>query len=436
MNEGALSQEDVDRLMQEAFDTPDGNDTGTGREEMPEENGHEPVKPDAAFDGGTEVYCFNALEIDTLGEIGNISMGSAATALYAILGRKVLITTPTVTVTNYKKLTENRKVPYFVVSVDYTEGFSGSNLFILQLADVKVITDIMMGGDGSNIEAEMDELHISAISEAMNQMMGAMSTSLATMFNTTVNISPPRSKIVKLTENEMEEIISEDTGNLVRIDFTLYIEGILQSSIMQLVPLSFSRSILDGLLNQDEKQQVQAVKTDVTETYVPKNHNPISARHTAPAKEPPAWNTAPAIQNPKTERVEKPMNAKSSSANYAQNSSGASPTNLVDVRPIKLANFDEPSNADESGNPAEIGIDLLLDVPLQVRVELGKCKKNIKDILELNLGSIVTLDRPAGEPVDVVVNGKVIAKGEVIVIEDNYGIRITEISSPTFRMRK
>jgi len=356
-------------------------------------------------------------EIDALGEIGNISMGSAATALFSILGRKVLITTPKVSITNYDELSAKRKVPYFIVSVDYTEGFNGSSIFVLQLQDVKVVTDIMMGGDGTNTEAEMDEIHISAISEAMNQMMGAMSTSMATMFDRKVNISPPKTKIVKLSDYDIQEVVESEKQELVRIDFALHIDGILESSIMQILPLEFAKYLLSGVLGEktDERIEEEELK------YEQKQEEIIETKGRTNKKIEDRENYS------KTEEKSRPKYE-------APQRAPSKPKETVEARSIQLRDFE--ADLDEKSLSDELGIDLLLDVPLQVKVELGKCKKNIKDILEMNLGSVIALDKMAGEPVDIVVNGKSIAKGEVVVIEDNYGVRITEISSPTSRIRR
>ncbi len=386
MSGNSLSQEEINKLMNESLSENENND-----------------KKDVSL-------YLSDIEIDALGEIGNISMGSAATALFSILERKVVITTPRVSITNYSELSAKRKIPYFVVSIDYTKGFHGTSIFVLQLQDVKVITDIMMGGDGTNTDGEMDEIHISAVSEAMNQMMGAMSTSMATMFDRVVNISPPSTKIIKLSEFDMKEVVGADMEELVRTDFTLNIEGILESTIMQIIPYKFAKSLLGELLGTSNENET--INTTMS-AEVPQNKELKTAK-------------APDFKEPEKE-VNKiaEMPVKKSAENRYQ---------TIEARPIKLTDFDD--NAQKNNDNEELGIDLLLDVPLQVRVELGKCKKNIKDILEMNLGSVISLDKMAGEPVDVVINGKIIAKGEVVVIEDNYGIRITEISSPANRIRK
>lgn len=325
-----------------------------------------------------------AAEVDTLGEIGNISMGSAATALYSILGRKVMITTPQVTVTTLEQLAEGHLLPYLVVNVGYSEGFAGNNLFILQLDDVKVITDIMMGGDGHpDMDQDLSELHISAISEAMNQMMGGMSTAMADMFGRKVNITPPTSLLVRLSDAEIRNIFSSIENELISISFKMEIDGLIDSKIMQLMPMSFGRQLSGSLTPAPAAPIKPAAAAKPVQTPAAKPAAPVPAVQPAPA------------------RITPP----------------------VDVRPIQLSSFDETA----AGTAIDSSIDLILDVPLMITVELGQCRKTIKEILDLNIGSIITLDKLAGEPVDIVANGKPVAKGEVIVVDDSYGIRITEV---------
>lgn len=396
MSENQLTQEEINQILQgQSFSN---NDT----EEQSDKDFH-----------------FESIEIDTLGEIGNISMGAAATALYSILGREVVITTPKVSITSMASLIDNHQIPYFVVNVEYTEGFLGNSLFILQLDDVKAITDIMMGGDGTNIMQEMDEIHVSAISEAMNQMMGAMATSMASMFDRIVNISPPKSTVINLSDSEVIKILSEKNDEMVRISFSLQIKGLIDSSIMQLLPLNFAQKIVTDLLNpgtgNTEKEQEKspaAVRGSST------TQGPSKTREPAPSQ--PRQNVA--------------ASAVSGYEKTSMRPAPAQETTSVDARPIRLTSFDDYQDTRED-NINEIGVDMILDVPLQAKVELGQCRKTIREVLDLNIGSVIALEKAAGEPVDLVVNGKAVAKGEVIVIEDNYGIRITEILSPSNRIK-
>ena len=396
-----------------------------------------------------KVSGLNDIEIDTLGEIGNISMGAAATALYTIIDRKVMITTPEVSITTMEKLAGAQEVPYVVVNVDYTEGFIGNNLYVLRIDDVKAITDIMMGGAGTVSEEPLSELHISAISEAMNQMMGGMATSLAEMFSRVINISPPKSMMVKLGDDQIRELVENQKEELIQIRFHMSIEGLEDSSIMQLIPLEFGRQLVSGILNggelpeagQDEASSAgaggghsasgAADDSDATILSQEEIEAMMNAQINTAAQ--PRNATASADLNSQGEPLSVPLKKDPVPGAAMPAAATARPQPSVDIRPIQLSDFDQDTNPGNGDN----GIDIILDVPLQVSVELGQSRKTIREVMDLNIGSVVTLDRVAGEPVDVVVNGKIVARGEVIVIDDNYGIRITEvITSSRVRTRR
>ncbi|MEA4889091.1 MAG: flagellar motor switch phosphatase FliY [Clostridiaceae bacterium] len=363
-------------------------------------NGQIPAAPAANPSVG-----LTADEMDTLGEIGNICMGTGATALHSILGRKVSITTPHVQIVTPDTLTDDHEVPFVVVSVEYTQGLTGTNLLILQVDDVKLITDIMLGGDGSSTIGDLSELHLSAISEAMNQMMGGMATAMADMLDYPVNISPPQTLVVSLSSQEIVSLIKSPLDELVRISFKMQIEGIIDSGIMQLMPLPFAKKLVDNLLHKGQTPAPQPV--------------PDQARSAGAGRPVP-----PAA---------KPAAAPANSASWPVPAKEPQSAPHVEVRPIQLTSFDAMESSEAANR--ESSLNIIMDVPLQISVELGQCKKTIKEILELSNGSVVALDKVAGEPVDIVVNGKMIAKGEVIVIDDNYGVRITEIVMPSNRIR-
>ncbi|MGB9792783.1 MAG: flagellar motor switch phosphatase FliY [Thermacetogeniaceae bacterium] len=330
------------------------------------------------------------LEKDAIGEICNISMGSAATALSSLLGKKVEITTPRVKVTTRSEFQLEYPLPYVIVNVKYTSGFVGENLFVIKQSDAAVIVDLMMGGDGSNPPSELNELHLSAISEAMNQMMGSAATAMSTIFNKKINISPPSLKLVNLAEEQIDSLEKED-DRLVLVTFKMFIEGLVDSEMMQLLPFSFAQEISRGLLGQLEESASPEQQT-------------------------------PTVTTAETKAEEQTVKKSSQQAIYRDEG--------VAVQPAQFMPFEPPTAPPKD----TANLSLILDVSLQFSVELGRTYKTIKEILELGPGSIVELDKLAGEPVDVLVNGKPIAKGEVVVIDENYGVRITEILSSKERI--
>lgn len=334
-------------------------------------------------------------EKDAIGEISNISMGTAATALYTLISKKVTITAPEVIVTSLRQVSEQYPLPFVAVEVSYTKGLKGANLLIISESDVKVITDLIMGGDGTNTTGELSEMHLSAIGEAMNQMIGSSCTSMSSMLNKSIDISPPNAFLTNFTEEIQSRFFDMDE-KLVKVRFRLEVAGLIDSFIMQFMPLSFAKEIIDELVVTQEQVQIQSQPPQV---------QPV--RQTTPTTSGTNYDLSfyDSIEPQKKE-------------------------SNVNVAPLSFREFeDNPRH-----NTSKENIDLILDVPLQISVELGKVKKLVREILELSQGSIVELDKMAGEPVDILVNGKMIAKGEVVVIEDSFGVRITEILSPEKRV--
>ena len=353
------------------------------------------------------------LEKDLLGEVGNISMGSASTALYQLLNQKVNITTPVVTVTTIKQIKENFDVPNIILDVEYVEGISGRNMLMMKTSDAAVIANCMMGGDGIVENPQLSELEISAVQEAMNQMIGSAATSMATMFGRRVDISPPQSMLWDDKEQNLSSNIEEEE-KVVRISFTLEVGEILKSNIMQILPLDTAKKIVNMMMGEEEAEiETVAAAPEVTMSApAPVTPPPAAQVTTAPA--------APVVQNIQEPTYKEPVYEAPTPA----------PRPQVEVQ---KANF--TSLGVENARKSHDNIDLILDVSLEVSVVLGRTKKSIKDILSLGNGSLIELDKLADEPVEVLVNGKVIAEGEVVVVDENFGVRINNIVSGTDRIK-
>ncbi|MEC9488810.1 MAG: flagellar motor switch phosphatase FliY [Halanaerobium sp.] len=347
-------------------------------------------------------------ESDVIGEMGNISMGSAATALHNLISRMVQITTPSVSITSFNELIDRYDRPCVVVQVEYIEGLEGSNILILQELDSAIIADLMMGGDGNNPPEELDELHISAVGEAMNQMMGSVATSMSNIFNEKVNISPPQTELLELNTDVAERYELDMEEKLVEVSFRMTIDDLVDSFLVQLMPIPFARKLVNGLT---ESQGILDKSEDEERRSAPK----------ASGKSDQALDSAPAqARKEAAVAAEAPAGPTSGSVQKGGD---------VAVRGVGFPEFE--------GNDARglRSIDLLQDVPLEITVQLGKTRMKIKDILELGDGAIVELDKLAGEPVDLLVNGKLIAIGEVVVIDENFGFRVKEIISPSERVK-
>ena len=353
-------------------------------------------------------------ERDAVGEIANINMGTAATTLSTLLNNKVTITTPRVSYVTMNELSAQYDRPCVFIHISYISGIDGNNILILKEHDVKVITDLMMGGDGTNTDGELSELHLSAISEAMNQMMGSAATSLSSMLEKKVDISPPIASLVDLNDTiEDSELSNFLEGEIVQVAFDMKIGDLVDSQIMQLYPFEFARELYNKFIGAESDTAAAEAAPSVSPQPAAES---VAAATPAPTPVQPVQQTPPpAVQQMPQQPV---MNAGQMQQQYAM------PMQNVNVQSAQF----QPFNAGVSPLMQEENIDLVLDVPLEVTVELGRTNKSIKEILDFSPGTIIELDKLAGEPVDVLVNGKFVAKGEVVVIEENFGIRLVEIS--------
>ncbi|MGF7048752.1 flagellar motor switch protein FliN/FliY [Paenibacillus sp. DS2015] len=373
------------------------------------------------------------LEQDALGEIGNITFGSAATALSTLLGKKVDITTPTVSMITRSQFNDEFPKPHVAVHVTYVDGFEGINSLVIKTRDAQVIADLMLGGDGNPQDEELNEIHVSAVQEAMNQMMGSSATSMSTIFNRFVNISPPGINILDMSSGDgVNSLPSEE--NLVKISFRLTIGDLIDSTIMQLLTVKFSKDMVNLLINgTEEPEQVpEQVPEVVATTSAPSqavNNNAQNMQQAPSNPLPPQAGYGGQPEMPYSGGYD--PNQQMQHANHPQHFGGM-PNRNVNVQPIQFANFQNNPQIQVDQN----NLNLLMDIPLKVTVELGRTHKQIKDILELSQGSIVELDKLAGEPVDILVNNKLIAKGEVVVIDENFGVRVIDIVSQWDRIQQ
>ena len=378
------------------------------------------LEPDQETSPGENLL--NEIERDTLGEIANISMGTAATTLSQLLGKKVDITTPKVDLTTSEQIRKDYPIPSVICDVKYKAGIEGSNLLILSQRDGSVIVDLMMGGDGKNPSQELSELQISGISEAMNQMMGSAATSMSTMFHTKVDITPPDLVLNDLADGRdiIQEFLSPDDP-LVQISFRMVVEDVIDSILVQVLPLSVAKGMVNKLMSVMNEGSEAAPAAQATPTYQ-SPPPPISMPYQTQPPSPPASYDAPSYTMPPTGYPPygiAPGNTQGNTQARTQ-----MPVQPAQFAPLQLGQpLTQPDN-----------LNLILDVPLQISVELGRAKKTIREILEMGPGSIIELDRLAGESVDMIVNGKLIAKCEVVVINETFGIRVTDIINPIERM--
>ncbi|QDH22861.1 flagellar motor switch phosphatase FliY [Saccharibacillus brassicae] len=435
-----LSQEEIDALLRQSSESDDADASG----------GAEKTVDDF----------LTPLEQDALGEIGNITFGSAATALSTLLGRKVDITTPKVSIITRSQFESEFPKPHVAVHVNYVDGFQGINSLVIKTRDAQIIADLMLGGEGDPQDEELNEIHISAVQEAMNQMMGSSATSMSTIFNRFVNISPPAIDILDMSNGDgVSNLPVEET--LIKVSFRLLIGDLIDSTIMQLITVDFAKNMVEILLGGGAPEetpapveQPQAAAPVQQQPPVPEPQmqqppvqnapypDPYAAAaqqqgmppygmpaqqgmppypgYGAPGMQPPYGMPYPGYGQMPMEQQQPP-----------QPNHYGTPGRNVNVQPVQFGNLQNGGY----GSADENNLGLLMDIPLKVTVELGRTQKQIKDILELSQGSIVELDKLAGEPVDILVNNKLIAKGEVVVIDENFGVRVTDIVSQWDRIQ-
>lgn len=453
--DGMLSQDEINALLN-GIDLADESD-----DDVEAAPGSESDEIDESL--------LSDVEKDAIGEVANISMGSSATTLYSLVNRKVDITTPTVSLANWARVLNAYERPCVFIQIKYTAGLEGSNILVLKEHDVKIITDLMMGGDGTNTEGELGELHLSAISEAMNQMMGSAATSLSTMLGKMIDISPPDASLIDLNDFESgEDIATFLKGTFVKISFRMQIDDLVDSSIMQLYPIDFARSVVDTFMNSQSSAAAEEKPQEAAAPQQPAAASPqagMGQMGAAPQMDMNAANMnmgMPPQMDPNAMNMGgMPMGAMGmnpqmmnmggmpmgAGMNPQMMNMGGMPMGMnpqmmnmagmpmggamqpqaamqnINVQPAQFQSF----SGNGSPIPGQENIGLIMDVPLNVTVELGRTAKSISEILDFAPGSIIELDRIAGEPIDVLVNGKLVAKGEVVVIEECFSVRITEI---------
>lgn len=424
--DGMLSQDEINALL---------SGMGSGGDDA-ESTGTATVTDTPDNNSAEDSFTLTESEKDAVGEISNISMGTAATTLSSLLSQKVNITTPKVEVATWDDLSREYDRPCVMMQISYKEGLAGNNVLILKENDVKIITDLMMGGTGTaNPDEPLSELHLSAIGEAMNQMMGSAATSMSSMFNRKIDISPPVANLVE-TYNELDEGMPVFLNKpFVKVAFKMQIGDLIDSEIMQLYPKEFAQELLNMFMpSSDDSSNSQPQPEPQPASQAP-------VQQPAPQAQP--------VQQPDMNMQQAGMMGQAVPQQGMAMQQGMQmqgmpygygmPMQGMMGQPMPMQGYAQPQDVNVAPaafqpfatdvNPIsqKENIELIKDVPLEVTVELGRTTKSIKDILEFAPGTIVELNKIAGESVDVLVNGKYVAKGEVVVIEESFGVRITEI---------
>lgn len=385
---------------------------------------------------------FNSMELDAIGELMNISLGSSATAVSNMLDHRVDITTPTVGVVTVEDFSLGDLEPAIGIEIKYVSGLEGSNIMLLKRNDVKVIVDILMGSETPDEEFELNELTVSAVCEVMNQMMGAASTALSDFLGYPVNISTPQSFALDDLDTFKKEHFPPSDGNLVVVRFMLGIENILQSEFVNVMSVDLARDLLAGFeMNFGSPAGAAAAAPEPAPAPAPQpaaaapaasgGGAPLSQEEiermmggggaTAPTSEPAAAQQ-PMMQQPTMQQpmMQQPMMQQP----MMQQPMMQQEPRLITARQAQLPALDVE---DRLGKEQADNLEMIMSVPLEVSVEIGRTRRKVEDILSFTKGSLVVLDKLAGDQVDLFVNGLCVARGDVVVIDDNFGVRITEV---------
>ena len=411
---------------------------------------------------------FNSMELDAIGEIMNISLGSSATAVSNMLDHRVDITTPSVSVVSVDEFSIGDLEPAIGIEIRYVSGLEGSNIMLLKKSDVKVIVDILMGTETPDEEFELNELTISAVCEVMNQMMGAASTALSDFLGHPVNISTPQSFPLDNMEEFKKDHFVSNSSTLVVVRFLLSIEDILKSEFVNVMSVDLARELLAGfemnfgtvpseesapapepkpapqpepqpapqpqgaaqsaggpVLSQEEIERMGGQSQPAQPQQEPVQQAPVQQApvQQAPVQQAPVQQ-APVQQAPVQQVPVQQIPVQQVPVQQAAPTWPAPEPKLINATPMSFAPLDVE---DRLGKEQADNLELIMSVPLEISVEIGRTRRKVEDILSFSKGSLVVLDKLAGDQVDLFVNGLCVARGDVVVIDDNFGVRITEV---------
>ena len=396
------------------------------------------------------------MEKDALGEVMNISMGSAATAVSELLSAKVWITTPRVEIVRADDMLQYDKLePAVCVKIEYVKGLSGNNLMVLRQDDVQMILNQLMGQPlVVTPDFEFDELNISAVSEVMNQMMGASATALSDFLGIVVDISTPTPYIMdNIDLSEVQDF--EPDENVVAIYFDLTIDGVIKSEFASILSIELAKYIAQKVLGTAETEDMTSAPPPAPAAAQAAASGGGSGGGTMsqagmdamfagaqqpggmpgqmpggmPGQMPGAMPGQMPGAMPGAMPGQMPYGYPPQYGGYPGAYGGYPPyggyPQPMNVQNAQLNQFDAPDI--QLSGEQKTNLQLLMGVPLEISVEIGSAKRKVKEILEFTQGTIIELERQAGAPVDIIVNGNLIAKGDIVVIDDNFAVRITEI---------
>ena len=374
-------------------DTPAGTEAAPEQEatieasEMDQDKIDEAVRMSETAADQVESSELTDMERDTIAEVGNISLGSSATALSELLNKAVDITTPRLNIVKVGEIQEKYPIPCVLVDVDYVSGLQGSNMLMVKKKDALIIAALMMGEPHEGKEGDLSEIELSAVQEAMNQMMGSMATSMSDLFQRPIDISPPQLEVIDLADDRVTFSNLDPEDLVVHVEFTIKVEDIIDSVMFQVIPLSFAREMAGNLL--------YGVSEPATN---------ISGAETS------------------AEKADAPMEGQPPPV------SGADQALPVDHGTATQPAIEKPGAAYKLPPSADLQkLELVRDIPMDITVILGSARMPLGELFSLSRGGIVDLDCNTNDPVEIMANDRLLAKGELVMIKDQLGVKITEI---------
>lgn len=344
----------------------------------------------AAGREGTSLQ-FQAVEIEALNELFSVSLGTLSTSLSSIFMEEVNVSDIHTSLLNEDNIKEQVSFPYVEASTRYEGAASGEAVFMLNPPDAQDIADIWAVVSGDENENNVDKSLTSVMSHIMESLHKGLSMASGSSFQGTfMNLQ---------VVSEWSNSVLNENGNasgLISISFKLSIGSIIHTTVYHVLPAPIAKQIAELLVSEEDLHQ--QAKEVVNET-------------------------------PQTERT---YASERKESEHSYDEKVKQPEREPAIQNVQFTNFNQKQNPYSE----ERNLNMLLDIPLQVTVELGRTKRIVKDILELSHGSILELDKLAGEPVDILINQKLIAKGEVVVIDENFGVRVTDILSAAERLSK
>lgn len=420
----------------------------------------------------TEQIKLSNQELDTIGEVMNISMGSAATAISTMLDRPVNITTPQLRQDKLSNVDCSELEPAIMVKINYVEGVDGTNVILLRRRDMQVILNLLMGNDDftASDDFEFDEMSMSAACEVMNQMMGASATALSEVLGFPINISTPESMLIDKIEDVYKDFGGADIdvdAEVVAISFEMDISNILNTTFTSFWPIEMAKKMVDTVMKGvDDEPAAASPAPQQPAASAPTPMAPPAAPQAAMPAQPPIAPPMVAPEAPQQPAMgamlgQPPMpGMPPMQPDMSQQQMGMAPGYGYPPQPpmpgygyppqpmqyppmYGYPSYPQPApeqniNVQKAEFPAfnpnmgakgfgDSNLNLLMNIPLEVSVVIGKTKRKIKDIMEFGQGSVVELDKQTGAPAEIIVNGQLLAYGDIVVVDDNFAVRVTEI---------